>query len=426
MSDRQEALTRTLDLLTELLPTVPRDSIDSILANTPVRLVVGALDLADRRTQAAVYVLVSLLVRTGINVQAEMASVRRLVDLPGLTGGDFGASMRDAVPRMFPNAQLATTTARADIALVVGAAAVEGAASVVRLSAEGSRAWVTRGEKAMGRWDPSDGLVALAAAGLAATEALKDVLRPMAPRVEVLDPLQPSFVVPVSLSDQVDLGRLFLISAGAISQHFVLSLAADKMVTADLVVLDGDVSALSNANRCPFVMIDDVGEPKVERIAAQLPSRLRLDPIAHHLDDETEALVPAGATILVGADDIAVRHRAQRLSPSWLGIGATSHFFVFVTEHEVGEPCAGCAHAQLGQDIAVIPTLAMISFWAGLLLALRLVARAAGHRYPPTQSVTNFWALRPEAMIEHELTFNPMCPVRAHQPASVQERSERQ
>jgi hypothetical protein len=415
VSDRREALTRTLDLLAELIGADRRDAIDRALETARIRLVVTGADLADARTQAAVYVLVSLLVRSGVSPETDLPTVPRRADLPGLDDKDFARALAAAVPRMFPGARLNVPTDRPDIAIVVGSAPAPPCHEVVRLSAYGPRAWVNRGQQSVGCWAPSDSLAALASAGLAAEESLKDVLRTITTEhIEVLDPLEPIFEVPFSVEDIVDLGRLIVISAGAITQQFLLTLAACTGVSADLVLFDRDTTALSNANRCPYVMVDELGRPKVEVIGLQLPSRLSVTPISEHLDDSTRAVVPAGAAIIVGADDIGARHLAQGLDPAWLIIGATSHFLALITEHPADEACAGCAHRDLGDDIAVVPTWSIVSFWAGYLVALRVIARASGAPYPPTRRVTNFYPLRPESISEHGLVFNRHCPVRVH------------
>lgn len=415
MTDRDEAMTRTLDLLVELLGSGRRDAIDQALASARVRLMVTSADLADARTQAAVYALTMLLVRSGMSLEADLAHVRRRVDLPGLTGEDFAVGLAAVVPRMFPAADIGEPLANPDSILAIGDVPVDLAANVIRLSADGSVASVTRGHQASAIWEPRDGLSALASAAMAAGEVLKDVLRPLAASpLEVLTPLEPAFEVPIGVGGRIDLGRLVLVSAGAISQQFLLVLTAVEGLSAELVVFDRDNTELSNANRCPYVMVDKLGGPKVLAIADLLPVRIQLTPIPSHLTGETRSSVPPGSAIVVGADDISVRHLAQRLDPDWLAIGATSHFLALVTEHPRDEPCAGCAHVRLGDDIAVIPTWSIISFWSGFLVALRAIARAMGQPCPPSRRVTNFWPLRPEAIFEHDLAFNRDCPVRDH------------
>lgn len=408
-------MTRTLDLLVELLGSDRRDAIDQALASARVRLMVTAADLADARTQAAVYVLTSLLVRSGMSLEANLADVVRRVDLPGLVGPDFAAGLAAVVPRMFPGAEIREPTSNPDAILAMGSVSVDTTSDVIRLSANGSTASVARGHRASGTWDPRDSLCALASAGLAAEEVLKDLLRPLASSpLDVLEPLEPAFDVQMGIDGPIDLGRLVVVSAGAISQQFLLSLTAVEELSAQLVMFDRDNTALSNANRCPYVMVDELGRPKVNAVGDLLPVRIRLTPIPDHLSGETCASVPLGSAMVVGADDISVRHLAQRLDPDWLVIGATSHFLALVTEHPLGEPCAGCSHVRLGDEIAVIPTWSIISFWSGFLVALRVIGRAMGHPYPPSRRVTNFWPLRPESVFEHELAFSRDCPVEDH------------
>jgi hypothetical protein len=50
-----------------------------------------------------------------------------------------------------------------------------------------------------------------------------------------------------------------------------------------------------------------------------MPPRISIDPVARHLDHDTQAVIGGGATIVVGADDIDARHRAQACRPEWLG-----------------------------------------------------------------------------------------------------------
>jgi hypothetical protein len=74
--------------------------------------------------------------------------------------------------------------------------------------------------------------------------------------------------------------------------------------------------------------------------------------------------------VLVGVDDIPTRWFVQRQKPAWVGVGATSHAFVVVSDHLPGHPCAGCVHPlDDGNPLEEIPTIGFVSLWAGLLLA---------------------------------------------------------
>jgi hypothetical protein len=115
----------------------------------------------------------------------------------------------------------------------------------------------------------------------------------------------------------------------------------------------------------------------------------RLTPVSRRFS--VEDVLTARAQIMIGADDIRVRHTAQQSGPEYLAIAATSHFEVRLTQHFHGGPCAGCAHPYYNElDDSLIPTLATVSFWAGLQLALFVLARACGSEIPrtiPTQPI---------------------------------------
>lgn len=417
MNTRQEALTRTLDLLGELLGPGRRDAIDAALGAARVHIAYPS-SRADARTQAALYVLVCLLARSGVAVEAQLAAGPRLVELPGLDSPDFSEAMLAVVPRMFPGAKLGLPAESPTLTIVFGNDPGHFSGTVIRICADGPRAWVARNGNTAGPWAPADSLVALAAVGLGAGEVFKDILRPLSARhLEELDALEPTFTVPFHMQETVNLGPMVVISAGAIAQMFLMTLAAQGGISADLTILDGDLAELSNVNRCPFVMIDELNVPKVDAVKQLVGGRLGVTPIARHLDEGTQRLVAPESTVIVGADDVAVRHLAQALQPIWLVIGATSHFLTLITEHPSDGACAGCAHHHLGDDVRVIPTWSLISFWAGYLVALRTIARAVGMPYGAARRVTTFWPLHPDAIFEHGLAFSSRCPVRRHSEA---------
>ena len=73
---------------------------------------------------------------------------------------------------------------------------------------------------------------------------------------------------------------------------------------------------------------------------------------------------------------------AQAQQPNWLGIGATSHLFTEISTHTRDTACAGCIHTldEVGDE--PIPTVSVVSFWAGLLLAAEVVNPVArGHKH---------------------------------------------
>jgi hypothetical protein len=412
VSRREEALSRTFDLLTEVVGSESREQIDQALSSAVVHVVVDADDLAQPATQAAVYTLAMLVSRSGIRIEADLAPVPLAVEMPGLVGQDFSAALAIAVPRMFPGARVVRAVGQADIVVAVGVADAPPARSTIRLSCAGQTASTSRSSTAE-PWAPGSSLAALASAGLGATEVHKEVLRPLAGRQThtLLDPRDGHLTVPFALREPVMLGDVVAVSAGAIIQNMVLTLAAEPFVAGALRIMDRDKSELTNTNRCPYVLIDAIGQPKVDGVARWAPRRLGITADPRHLEAATADSIGPGSLIVVGADDISVRHSAQELDPSWLGIGATSHLMVLITEHPAGEACAGCAHTTLGDDIAVIPTMSIVSFWAGYLLALRLIAWTSGSPTPSDRVVGTFWPLRPDSIVEHRLVHNPRCPL---------------
>lgn len=77
--------------------------------------------------------------------------------------------------------------------------------------------------------------------------------------------------------------------------------------------------------------------------------------------------------VVVGVDDIPSRWFVQRNAPGWIGVGATSHDYVLVSEHLPVHPCAGCAHPEDDPSDGTIPTIGFVSLWAGVVLTLRLL-----------------------------------------------------
>ncbi len=412
MSNRTEALSRTLDLLKELVgPSMSRDDVDAALSATRVRLEVRREDLRDPSGQAAIYVLCCLLARSGMRLEADLPDVPVTIELPGLASDSFANAMPAAVALMFPGAAIDNAGGDADVTAVFGDAPHAPARTVLRVGAVGRRATAGR-DVAVARWHSADPLAAIAASGLAAAEIHKLALRrALGHTPESLAAEPATFEVPFELPTRVSLPPTEMVSAGAISQNTLLIIAAAPGVEASFRIFDRDVIALSNANRCPFVMLNGIDRAKVHEVVRLLPERLRAIAVPEHLTADTASVVERDSWIVVGADDIGARHLAQRLGPRWLGIGATSHFLALVSEHRPGMACAGCLHPHLGEDLAIIPTVSIVSFWAGYLLALRMLAGAIGVPYPASRQVTNFWPLHPRAILEHRLAVNPACPL---------------
>jgi hypothetical protein len=405
---RQQALARTLDLLSELVDAT-RDEVDQALAAFVVRVSMTVDVWATEEGQAAFATLANLIVRSGMQLAAEVPSVPTVSTVPGFLGADFAEASRQAISGMLPGARLRSGPSAADLEIVLGNGQSQGAVELVVVSAKGQSAWTEF--SGQGTWEPASVWTALAAAGIAAVEAHKAVLRRLpSHRPEDLEREAARFDVPFGRVDETDLGRFTVVSAGAISQNALYALSIDRCVRGEGTILDRDTVDISNLNRCPLVFVGDEGVEKVRVAASRARSIVRL-PLAHHATtDDVPAI--AGLPVLVGVDDIAARHVVQAMSPSWLGVGATSHMMAIVSEHAFGQGCAACTHPVLGDDIAVIPTVSIISFWAGFLLAIRFRWMAAGHPTADNQQVTTLWPLRFQGAVHTSQVAVRTCPLR--------------
>lgn len=109
-------------------------------------------------------------------------------------------------------------------------------------------------------------------------------------------------------------------------------------------------------------------------------------------DDITAAgLAPIAPRLLVGVDRIPSRWDTQRVAgPGWVCAGSSSHDFVLVSAHPADSACTGCVHPRDENVAGDIPTISFVSFWAGLIQALELVATATGQAPAWTRS-THVW-----------------------------------
>jgi hypothetical protein len=129
-----------------------------------------------------------------------------------------------------------------------------------------------------------------------------------------------------------------------------------------------------------------------------------------------------GPRLLVGVDHVPSRWLAQHAAGAgWVCVGSSSHDFVLVSTHPPDAPCAGCAHPRDDGFTGDIPTISFVSFWAGLIQALELVAEAGG-KAPGWARSTEIWPFgldRARGIRPYPQAAVPACPVRC--PASTRQ-----
>ena len=170
----------------------------------------------------------------------------------------------------------------------------------------------------------------------------------------------------------------------------------------------------SNTNRYALARAQDLERPKVDQLTDFATDDVRIAGVPLRLDDEAiTVLSELAPRVLVGVDDIPTRWFVQRQRPRWLGVGATSHAFVVVSDHLPGHPCAGCVH-PIDDDnpLEEIPTIGFVSLWAGLLLAGALLAPDAARRTGTRRVEAHPMGLYgPHAVKALPQVRNPRCPV---------------
>jgi hypothetical protein len=82
--------------------------------------------------------------------------------------------------------------------------------------------------------------------------------------------------------------------------------------------------------------------------------------------------------------------------PEWLVVGATTHFSAMVSFHSEGLACAHCLHNEDDPGKGPIPTMACVSFWAGLLTAAYLARHAVGKTVPADEQQVYLRAASPD------------------------------
>jgi hypothetical protein len=207
--------------------------------------------------------------------------------------------------------------------------------------------------------------------------------------------------------------RTDIISAGAITNAALMTLARIPGLKLEGRIFDDDRIALSNLNRYPLFTLDDVGATKPAALIDVLPQDWGLEAVNERFTAEVaQTIEPLGAMVLVGADDIPSRWIVQKHSPGWLCVAGTTHLEVLVSEHLPSGPCAGCMHPEDDPIQDLIPTAAFISLFTGILQAHRLIGYAATGN---TQPALVAWPLafsRPAAIQHLGQVGNPRCPLR--------------
>jgi hypothetical protein len=380
-------------------------------------------NLLSHAGQTALTTLVALLSRMGMQVQLKIPEVPLLQLQPPLRGNFLKEALLASSESLITGAIVQSSPhSTPDLVFVLGD---------TRIKAPGCPYWRLSGSDWRGslsfeehssvpKWNGDWPVGAMVSAALAANEAFKYAMRQLPLRsknqsvyFEASQSCQFDFgSVPVR-GDFLDLGAVDVISAGAISQAALYVLVRIPSLTMRGRVFDDDLTGSSNQNRNMLTLSRDVGAFKVEVVAERCAHRLKLQPVPIRYS-ATDAGTNLAPRVLVGVDDIPSRWEVQRQAPGLVLVSGTSHFNVSSSAHSLGEPCCGCLHPIDDPGTGAIPTVSFVSFWAGLVMAVRLLREALMCPYPAKQQHLWLTPLRmdqPRAAIWLPVAPRTDCPV---------------
>lgn len=417
-----EALDRTLRLMRDdLVPAVTNESLVDALTGTSVALIASADELQSHSAQCAFVTAALTMARSGHRVALVAPNIELAGAQPPLSERFLVDALVSIGSDLMPGFTFSTAfpSERVDLAVVFGANSVYvGAGHSIHVNAD---AWSAKicAPNAASAWQGGDWPIGGIAAGLlAATEAFKCSMRALsefavdrahfeqlhacAQRVDLA-------MAPAGTPQIANLGDFDLISGGAISHGLLYTLARLPNVRGAGRVADAEPLDLPNANRYALMRLSEIGVLKTNQLAGLLAPGIDLMPVPERYDGGgllNECLAPR---VLVGVDDIPTRWKAQKESPGWLGIGATTHWSAMASYHARGVGCAQCLHPRDESGPERIPTAPFVSLIAGAHLACYFLTDIAGRTVESDQYVYGT-PLRPEKLWRSAVARRPGCP----------------
>lgn len=421
----RQALDRTLLLMRdEVHESVSDDELIAALCQTRVALIADGTNIGSHSAQTAFVTAAILMARSGHEVHLVCPPAALARSQPPLGRGDLVEELARVGHDLLPERAFGidAPAGKFDLAIALGDSAIPvRAVRQVRLNA-GSWSGRLTDANATGLWDggwwPVGGM---AAAGLAAGEAFKTAMRKLAHVARNSWRMQTVFAPATNVAFALapadtplvrQIGRFDCVSGGAIVNTILYALARLPGVEGRARVIEPDTADVSNLNRYMLLLRSRLKEPKAVDLAAVLTgSGLTIVPVPKRYEEsELSLLLPLASSVLVGVDDIPTRWLVQRADPAWLGVGATTHWSAMASFHAQGMGCAECLHPVDDPGIAPIPTVAFVSFWAGLLTAAYFLRHRAGLTIPVDEQQIYLTAIRPEQPSWSGISQRAGCP----------------
>jgi hypothetical protein len=421
----QAALARTLLLMRdEVNPSVRDDTLVAALTGTRVALIADNTNIASHAAQSSFVTAAMLMARSGHEVHLVAPNVPLVGAQPPLGPGGMITELLATGVDLLPGLtfRVGMPDNLVDLAVALGDTAIKvPARRTVRLNADAWSGSIVPADDASpfgAQWWPIGGM---GAGTLVASEAFKLAMRKIGLDFRNPERLHTVFgpsdrmtfaTAPASTPYAWDLGSFDCVSGGAIMHAVFYALARIPIVSGQARVIEPDSGDVTNLNRYMLLRRSHLGQRKASDLAAELnDTGLATTPFNSRFKKSTLATIaPLASRVLVGVDDIPSRWLAQRQDPGWLAVGATSHWSAMASFHEAGLGCAHCLHWKDEPGNGPIPTVAFVSFCAGLLTASYFLRQAAGRPAKPDEQqvfMTPFWA---QNSIRSPVPFREHCP----------------
>ncbi len=363
--------------------------------------------------QTALLTLVALLVRMGMHVSVAAPDARLLFPQAPFEGETLHIALLRSSEQLLPDAMIDFEADQcADMMFIIGTGQSRRDVPCWWLTGAAWSGALVHGDRAT-PWDIEWPIGGMISALLAAGEAFKYAIRrlPLRYRGDRLF-FGASFSCAWTFESvrlpqgPIQLRHVDVVSAGAIIQAALYSLLRLPRIEMYGRIFDDDRTAVSNLNRNMLTLVQDVRLPKVDIVARRCAPNILLKPVPQRF---TEAHAPLASRVIVGVDDIPSRWEVQRHAPGWVGVSGTSHYSISSSAHQRSEACSACLHPiDDALPAGPIPTVAFISFWAGLSLAVRLVREALQQPYELNRQ--HLWLTPLQMDQPHAAMWSPVPP----------------
>jgi hypothetical protein len=253
-------------------------------------------------------------------------------------------------------------------------------------------------------------LGAMAAAALAAAEVFKIAARKLDPVARNPERMKTVFadterlafeLAPPATPLMPDLGNFDCISGGAITNTILYALMRISGVSGQGRIIEPEQADLTNLNRYMLLMRSRIDLLKADDLALQCEQAgIAMKALPRRYERRHRDTLVLADSVLIGVDDIPTRWEVQRARPEFLAIGATTHWSAMASFHEDG----------LDESDAPIPTVAFVSFWAGLLTASKFLMHRAGMLHNPHDQQIYLTAFRAENAVSSIVPKRAGCP----------------